>query len=178
MVENAYHRSVAGSSAAHRVVVGDSAGGTLALLLTRHLRERDMEQPSGVVLLSPWIDLATDDPMSRVIDPVDPELGVTGLRQAGRWFAGTRDLDDPEVSPAFGALDGSAPVVVFVGDRDILLPDARRIKRLGDAAGVEVDLYEYSGMFHNWIMQPIPEGRRAIDQLLTFIDIHQRRTIS
>ncbi|UQE76603.1 alpha/beta hydrolase [Gordonia sp. PP30] len=175
MVEQAYQRTMAGTDPRDRLVIGDSAGGTLALLLTRHLREQNLGQPAGIALLSPWIDLATDDSLSREIDPVDPELGVDGLRQAGRWFAGQRALDDPVVSPAFGDLGGSPPVTVFIGDRDILLPDARRIKSLGDAAGVEVDLHEYPGMFHNWIMQPIPEGRRAVGQLLDFIATTERK---
>ncbi|WP_341267103.1 alpha/beta hydrolase [Gordonia malaquae] len=178
MIEEAYNRAMLGSEPDDRLIFGDSAGGTLALLPTRHLRELRVPQPSGIALFSPWIDLATDDPLSLEIDPVDPELGVTGLRQAGQWFAGSRALDDPEVSPAFGDLEGSAPITVFIGDRDILLPDARRIKQLGDAAGVEVDLHEYPGMFHNWIMQPIPEGRHAVEQLLDFITRTERRTVS
>lgn len=178
MVEKAYSRAMEATSPTDRLVIGDSAGGTLALLLTRHLREQNMEQPAAIVMFSPWIDLATDDPLSAEIDPVDPELGVTGLRQAGRWFAGSRALDDPEVSPAFGDLEGSAPVIVFIGDRDILLPDARRIERLGEAAGVEVSLHEYEGMFHNWIMQPIPEGRRAFEELLDFISTTEGKAMS
>ncbi|MCF8589224.1 alpha/beta hydrolase [Gordonia liuliyuniae] len=174
MVEEAYRTLMAPTAPKNRLVIGDSAGGTLALGLTRHLREQDLEQPAGVALFSPWIDLATDDAMSVEIDPSDPELGVTGLRQAGRWFAGARALDDPEVSPAFADLDGSAPVVVFIGHRDILLPDARRIKQLGDDAGVRIELNEYPGMFHNWIMQPIPEGQSARAELLDFIGSLER----
>ncbi|WP_280268137.1 alpha/beta hydrolase [Nocardia wallacei] len=169
MIERAY-AEVTGDVAPHdRIVFGDSAGGTLALTLARHLRERGEPQPAALALFSPWIDLATDDPLSLALDDRDPELGVTGLQQAGRWYAAERALDDPEVSPAFADLTGLAPAIVFIGHRDILLPDARRIKELGDIAGVPVELHEYPAMPHNWIMKNIPEARRAIDELLEFL---------
>ncbi len=132
--------------------------------------------PRALALFSPWIDLATDDPLSRAIDDRDPELGVTGLQQAGRWYAGDRAIDDPEISPAFADLTGLSPIVVFTGDRDILLPDARRIEELGEKAGVPVELHEYRGMFHNWIMKNIPEARRATDELVRFLDTVEKGT--
>ncbi|WP_024799356.1 alpha/beta hydrolase [Nocardia sp. BMG51109] len=169
MVERAYARVTDTVAPRNRIVFGDSAGGTLALTLVRHLRERGQPQPAALALFSPWIDLATDDPLSLTLDYRDPELGVSGLKQAGRWYAGRRALDDPEISPAFADLARLAPIVVFIGHRDILLPDARRIRELGDLAGVPVELHEYPGMFHNWIMKNIPEARRATDELLRFL---------
>lgn len=169
MVERAYAQATGGTAPRHRIVFGDSAGGTLALTLTRHLRERDEPQPAALGLFSPWIDLATDDPLSLSLDGRDPELGVAGLKQAGRWYAGTRALDDPEISPAFADLTDLPPAIVFIGHRDILLPDARRIEELGAAAGVRVELREYPGMVHNWIMKNIPEARRATEELLDFL---------
>lgn len=169
MVESAYTRVMTTTPPNRRLVFGDSAGGTLALTLTRHLRERGQDQPAAIALFSPWIDLATDDPDSLRIDPVDPELGVIGLRQAGHWYAAGRALYDPDISPAFADIAGSPPISVFIGHRDILLPDARRIAELGQRAGVRVDLHEYRGMFHNWIMKNIPEASDAIEQLLAFV---------
>ncbi|NUS94825.1 MAG: alpha/beta hydrolase fold domain-containing protein, partial [Nocardia sp.] len=163
MIEKAYSEVTAGTAPNNRIVFGDSAGGTLALTLARHLRERGEPQPGALALFSPWIDLATDDSLSLSLDGRDPELGVTGPKQAGRWYAGSRTLYDPEISPAFADLTGIAPTIVFIGHRDILLPDARRVAELDDAAGVRVELREYPGMFHNWIMKSMPEARRAID---------------
>lgn len=170
VVERAYEQCLGDTAPGNRIVFGDSAGGTLALTLARHLRERGEPQPAALALFSPWIDLATDDELSLVLDDRDPELGVSALKQAGRWYAGARALDDPEISPAFADLTGLPPIAVFIGHRDILLPDARRVRELGDAAGVPVELHEYPGMVHNWIMKTIPEAGRAIDQLEEFLN--------
>ncbi|NKY88131.1 alpha/beta hydrolase [Nocardia veterana] len=170
MVERAYTRATDAVAPPDRIVFGDSAGGTLALTLARQLRGEGRPQPAALALFSPWIDLATDDPLSPALDDRDPELGVAGLRQAGRWYAGERALDDPRISPAFADLHGSPPIIVFIGHRDLLLPDARRIAELGAAAEVPVELHEYPGMPHNWIMKNIPEARRATDELVEFLD--------
>lgn len=177
MIENTYAQVNHGVAPGNRIVFGDSAGGTLALTLARHLRERGQPQPAALALFSPWIDLATDDPLSLTLDDRDPELGVTGLKQAGRWYAAGRALDDPEISPAFADLTGLAPAVVFIGHRDILLPDARRVRELGAAAGVPVELHEYPGMPHNWIMKKIPEARRATDELVAFLHTAAAHTL-
>lgn len=175
-VERVYADLTADVAPGDRIVFGDSAGGTLALSLARHLRERGQPQPGALALFSPWIDLATDDRLSLAIDDTDPELGVTGLKQAGAWYAAGRALDDPEISPAFADLRGLAPCVVFIGHRDILLPDARRIQELGAAAGVPVELHEYPAMVHNWIMKNIPEARQATDELVRFLCTATTRT--
>lgn len=51
------HLMLQGFGAADVVVVGDSAGGNLALSLTLSLREQGRLLPGGLVLLSPWTDL-------------------------------------------------------------------------------------------------------------------------
>ncbi|MGZ8177842.1 alpha/beta hydrolase fold domain-containing protein [Williamsia sp. SKLECPSW1] len=156
-----------------RVLFGDSAGGSMALTIAQDLRDHDRPQPACIALFSPWLNLATDDPESILIDPTDPELGIEGLRQAGRWYAADKPLDDPYLSPAHADLDGLAPIAVFVGTRDILMPDATMLRRDAAVAGVPLDLHIHGGMFHNWIMKRIPEARTATRQLLDFLDGHR-----
>jgi acetyl esterase/lipase len=64
---------------------------------------------------------------------------------------------------------GFPPTAVFTGTRDILNPDARRMRDTAIGSGVRVDFHEYDGMFHDWIMQPAPEGARARRQLAQFL---------
>ncbi|WP_159149240.1 alpha/beta hydrolase fold domain-containing protein [Dietzia lutea] len=162
----------------HRFVFGDSAGGALAVYLTETLRERGDGMPTALGLLSPWLDMAMSDPRSEQIDPKDPELDIDGLRQAGRWYAGNDDLSAPEISPVHADYTGFPPMAVFTGTRDILNPDARRVRDAGARCHVHVDFHEYPGMFHNWTMQPIPEGRRARRQLHEFVRQMEDTTVS
>ncbi|GFG69033.1 alpha/beta hydrolase [Mycolicibacter senuensis] len=152
-----------------RYVSGDSAGGALTLDLVGALRDQRERLPTGLGLISPWLDMALADPRSAQISPHDPELGIAGLRQAGRWYADGEDVDDPGISPVHADFTGFPPMAVFTGTRDILNPDARRVRDAATARGVPVDFHEYDAMFHNWLMQPIPEGSRARAQLGRFV---------
>lgn len=164
-----YDRFLADFDGPH-FVFGDSAGGALTLDLVDTLRTDRQRLPTGLGLFSPWLDLGVSDPRSEKIDPADPELGVAGLRQAGHWYAGPEPLDDPGISPIYQDLAGFPPIAVFTGTSDILNPDAHRVAEAGTRRGVRVDLHEYDGMFHNWVMQKIPEGARARTEVARFLD--------
>ncbi|QRP49691.1 alpha/beta hydrolase fold domain-containing protein [Amycolatopsis sp. FDAARGOS 1241] len=173
MVHAAYEQLAAGAD--HRVVSGDSAGGALALAIAQRLRDEGRPQPDGLVLISPWLDVTLEDPISVVLDEHDPILGITGLREAGRIYSEGTDPHDPRISPLHADLTGLGPVSLFIGTRDLLLPDARRFRDRAHDAGVALDYREYPGMFHNWVMQNLPEGREALNHVERFLRrVHQR----
>lgn len=169
VARHAYRRFLSSHRPEDRVVLGDSCGGALSLALAQLLRDRDEPVPARVGLFSPWLDLAVTDPLSARIAPRDPALGIEGLRQAGRWYAAGTALDDPEISPVHADLRGLGRIAAFVGTRDLLLADARRLRRDAERVGQEIELHEYPDMFHNWIMQPVPEARVARRDLLAFL---------
>ncbi|MFT4124404.1 MAG: alpha/beta hydrolase fold domain-containing protein [Microbacteriaceae bacterium] len=139
-------------------VVGDSAGGGLALAAVQRLAAED--RPARLVLVSPWLDVAVDDPRSLVTR--DAMLGVERLRAAGRLWAGELPVDDPLVSPLAGDLDGLPATTVYSGTADLLHPDAIRL-----AERAEVQLVLREGLMHGWpIAAGIPEARRERAALL------------
>lgn len=148
-------------------VVGDSAGGGLALALAQLARDAGLPQPARLVLLAPWLDVALGNPEIPAIERDDPMLAVPGLLEAGRLWAGERPLDDPLVSPLHAELGGLAPIVQHVGTRDLALPDMRRLRDRARAAGHPLEHVEHPGMFHVFMAAPIPEARRALDALAT-----------
>lgn len=169
MARHGYERFLAPQPADRRVVLGDSCGGALALALAQLLRDRGEPVPARIGLFSPWLDLAVADPLSARIAPHDPVLGVEGLRQAGRWYAAGTALDDPEISPVHADLRGLGRIATFVGTRDLLLADSRRLRRDAERVGQEIEEHEYPGMFHNGVMQPVAEGAAARRHLLDFL---------
>ena len=143
------------------VVVGDSAGGGLALAAALHLRDRFGLRPSHLVLISPWVDCTLSDPRQAEIEPRDRMLGRAGARRAARMYAGALDLDHPLVSPLYGGLRGLGPMTVFSGTADILNTDARRLVERAKEAGVEVGYHEVADLPHAYPLMPFPEGRQA-----------------
>ncbi len=165
----AAHRTYLAGHPGPAYVFGDSAGGALAVHLTATLRARGARLPDALGLLSPWLDLALRDPRSERIDPDDPELGIAGLRQAGRWYAAGDPLDAPKISPVHEDPAGFPRTLICTGTRDLLNPDAHRFRDAARDAGVPVELHEQTGMFHNWTMQRIPEGARARERIARFL---------
>ena len=88
-------------------------------------------------------------------------LAESGLRAAGRWWAGKRSADDPLVSPLGSRLDGLPPIDVYIGDRDILRPAVDRLVERVRSQDVDLHVHEVPAMFHVWMTRRIPEGRRT-----------------
>jgi len=139
-------------------VIGDSAGGTLTLLLGQaHVGEGTI---AGLTLIAPWLDLSMTNPAVDLVEPHDPWLTRAGMRPiAAHWVAG-RDLTDPTVSPLYGDLTGLPPTLVLVGSRDICRPDCDRLRELAPAAA-DLTLHVEDGSPHDYPLLPTPEGRRA-----------------
>jgi len=147
------------------VIMGDSAGGALSLVVTRRLVDGDGPVPTRVVTLCPWLDATLDEEQVSDLEATDPMLAESGLRAAGRWWSGPRPATDPEVSPVRMRLDGLPPVDLFIGERDILRPAVDDFARRCDQAGADLTVHEVPAMFHVWMTTPVPEGRRSRGQL-------------
>lgn len=145
------------------VVVGDSAGGGLALALVQTLRDRGAVLPSHLVLHSPWVDLTSSTPDTRVLDAVDPWLFLGKLTAYAGWWAGDpADLARPEVSPVFGDLTGLPPTLVTCGTRDLLAPGCRLLADRAAGAGWPLTYLEAPDLIHVFAILPgLPEARRA-----------------
>lgn len=152
------------------VLMGDSAGGALALVLGRRTAD-DPVPPARVVALSPWLDatLTVREEEVRRLEASDPMLAESGLRAAGRAYAAGRDPADPEVSPVHLALDGLPPVDLFVGDRDILRPAVDVLAERAQHARVDLHVHEVTAMFHVWMTRAIPEAARTRRQLVGLV---------
>jgi acetyl esterase/lipase len=148
------------------VLAGDSAGGGMAVAASCLLRDRGAAQPSRLVLISPFLDVTMTDERQLALAPKDKMLRRPGLREAGRLYAGSLDLDDPLVSPIYGDLRGLPPVSVFTGTHDLLDPDSRRLAELAREAGVPLELHEVRGAPHAFPVLPTRQGAAARAQLV------------
>lgn len=150
-------------------VMGDSAGGGMSLALAQMLKSDGGPMPGRLVLWSPWVDATASDPAQRAVEPKDRMLAIAGLEACGEMYRGDLPLDDYRVSPLFGPLDGLPPMAVFSGTSDILIVDGRRLAAKLDAIGAAHEYHEYPGMFHVWMLLPVPEGKQALAQTAAFI---------
>jgi monoterpene epsilon-lactone hydrolase len=157
------------------VVAGDSAGGNLTLALLVALRDRGSPLPGAAVGISAGTDLTGSGQSHQSRARLDPVLGSHRADTLVRWYAGENDLHHPLISPLFADLHGLPPMLLHVGDHEILLDDSTRLAEKARADGVEATLVVWPDMFHAFpIFSPIlPEARQATRQIADFIRMHQ-----
>ena len=151
------------------ILMGDSAGGGLAMALSLHLRDLGRPQPSTTILLYPWLDVTMSHPEARGGVSNDLLLGIDGLIACGEHYAGELGVKHPHVSPWFGSLEDLAPVHIFTGTWDVLHPEGRDFSEKLKAAGNEAHLYTYPEMQHAWILFNMPESQRALEQICSAV---------
>ena len=165
-----------GVAASHIVIAGESAGGNLTLATALALRQSGDELPAALIAMSPATDMAMTGETYQTKALVDPILG-SGLPQDA--FAlytnhGATDPRNPLVSPLYGDVHGLPPTLLQVGTQEVLLSDSTRMADRLKAAGVEVKLEVWPGMFHAFPGAPtfLPEARLATRHIAKFIRRH------
>lgn len=146
-------------------LMGDSAGGGLAIAFCQYLKTLDLPQPDHLIALSPWVDICMQDHDYEPYRPLDPMLDVTGLQTIGKAWAGGLDPRDPKVSPAFGDNHGLPKTLLFTGTREILYPDICDFYEKMKKDGCQVDLVIGEGMNHVYPLYGLPESKEAIARI-------------
>lgn len=151
---------------ARTILVGDSAGGGLALALAQAVRGDPWV--SGLVMIAPWVDLAIDAVHGEVFN--DPWLDSDALRAAGRLWSGGDDIRRSELSPLNGGMDGLPATFVVQGTRDVLYPGTVAMVAKLEQADVPTVSITAEGLVHVYPLLPCPEGKQAKRQIHDFIE--------
>ena len=160
------------------VAIGESAGAGLALAVSMRLRDGGTGSLKALVLMSPWADLTSQgdsyaaryhmDPMFGRILPLPGNERRTAV---GKVYAGGHDLKDPYVSPVFGDYAGLPPMLIHVGEYEMLFDDAVTVYKKAVAAGVSAVLKVWPGMFHAFQLADaiLPEARTSWREIGVFM---------
>ena len=156
-------------------LVGESAGGNLAIALTLRLREEGEELPGSLALLSPWVDLAQTGESYRTLKDVDATLDAEELLQSAIAFAGGEEnLKKPGISPIYADFHGFPPTLIHCGTSEILLSDSEQLEKAMLRDGVDAHLVRWEGMCHVFQAFGFEESRAANHQLGVFLQDHLR----
>jgi monoterpene epsilon-lactone hydrolase len=74
----------------------------------------------------------------------------------------------------YGDLQGLPPILIEVGDHEILLDDSHRFAEKARSAGVDITLRLWEGMVHCFpLFAPMfPEATQAWDEIIAYIKKH------
>ncbi|MEH2124070.1 alpha/beta hydrolase [Nostoc sp.] len=148
----AAYRGLVEQGAQKIAIVGDSAGGGLALVLLSVAQSDALARggvaPSAAVVMSPWTDLALTGLSLQDRADDDPLLTREVLSMAGASYLQGHDPHDPLVSPLYSSFTGLPPIQIHVGTSEVLLDDTRRYAKRAHAEGVDVTVHVWEGMTH------------------------------
>jgi epsilon-lactone hydrolase len=152
-------------------VMGDSAGGGLCAALLLSLRDSGRPLPAAGVLISPWTDLTLSGESYRTRADSDPIDRVPLLRRMAATYVANGDPTNPLASPLFGNLRGLPPMLIQVGDHEVLLDDSVRFAGKARASGVSIELEVWPQMWHVWhtAAPALPEANEAITQIGAYV---------
>jgi monoterpene epsilon-lactone hydrolase len=153
------------------VLIGDSAGGNLALVTLHRALGDGMPLPACAVLLSPAVDCTFNS--RSLVDNAnrDPVLHFSDLQMLRRHYVPSPLLyTHPEVSPLFADFCGFPPLLLQTGSTEMLRDEAIRTAHKAHAAGVDVELELWPETPHVFQMAPfLPEAAQAINHIATFV---------
>lgn len=163
-----------GLSASRLMVAGDSAGGGLTLATLLSLKDQGVALPATAVGISAWVDAEGTGESMKTRADADPMISPDSLAEIAAAFLGDADPRDPLASPLHGDLSGLPPLLLQVGDAEVLLDDSVRFAAKAEAAGVDVTLEIWPEMVHVWHASAgyVPESDRAIARIAEYARPH------
>jgi monoterpene epsilon-lactone hydrolase len=152
-------------------VIGDSAGGGLALALLLKLRDSGLPLPAAAVVLSPWTDLALTGASITLNAKFDAMVHAEDVPKFAADYLAGADPRHPYASPLYGDPTGLPPTLIQVGSEEVLRDDAVRMAERMQRAHCQAELQLWPGMPHVWhLFAPIlPEAREAIVEISKFL---------
>ena len=152
MIEPLYKEIVENVGSTNVILMGDSAGGGLALGLYEKMAEETVELPVKTILISPWLDVRLENKKIQEIEKRDTILNKEALKLAGIAYAGNDGINSYLVNPIVGDVSTLQNIKIFIGTDDILNPDCHLLKEKANTVNGEVEIKEYENAKHIWII--------------------------
>ncbi len=170
----AVYRELLAAAPGRRLIVGgSSAGGNLAAAVTLLIRDRGLELPAAVILLTPEVDLTESGDTFRTNALLDVNLKA-GVPECNALYAAGHDLTNPYLSPLFADFAaGFPPTLIQSGTRDLFLSNSVLMHRKLRRAGIDAELHVWEAMPHaGFGFTPVPENDEIAAEVRRFIARH------
>lgn len=153
-------------------LVGSAAGGGIMLEVLLRLRDQGFPLPAVAIGLSPWLNLTTEGFIAKKSILTDIVLSATLLEYATNHYACSEEASLALASPLHANLHGLPPLLLQVGQHEILRQDAHQFVERAKAFQVRAHCIVWESMFHGWhtFAGILPEGRLAFEQIAAYLE--------
>jgi len=131
-------------------LMGDSAGGNLAMSTALNLKKLNLPSPLYQVLISPWLNMETDYASYSENEKKDPILTREFMKYAASHYTAKENFSNPLVSPVLGLFEGFNPTLTMTGVKEILRDDSLHLHKALEKAGCISTLKIFDEVTHVW----------------------------
>jgi len=159
------------SGARKLILAGDSAGGGLATSIAALCATAGVVL-SGLILLSPWLDLTVTDRCYEANAATDALFSREAALEAANLYLQGIAASEPLASPLFARVTDFPPTFISVGKGEVLAGDAQRLHSMLQAVGVDSHVLMLADMEHVAITRSfeLPGATQTFEAIATFID--------
>ncbi|MEJ5053508.1 alpha/beta hydrolase fold domain-containing protein [Sphingobacterium sp. MYb382] len=152
------------------IIMGDSAGGGLALTTLQQTTLSTIKPVAGVVF-SPWTDLTFSGDSWKDSTIKDLLISRAALETSAKHYINNANPKNPQVSPLFGKMESLPPLLIQVGTNEYLLDDAVNFAYAAAEHRVKVNLEIWEAMYHVFQndYEKLATSQRALERATDFI---------
>ncbi|MEE9680778.1 alpha/beta hydrolase [Pseudomonas moraviensis] len=153
-------------------LAGESAGGAMVVSVMVAAKSKGLPLPAVGSSISPWANLEHTGASMSNREGLDPLNSKPVLDILARAFLGDTLANHPLASPVFADVTGLPPILVQIGENELMLSDAMRLANHLADNRVRVNLEVWPGMFHAWHFYAgvLAEGQQALENSVRFIE--------
>jgi len=151
---------------------GESAGGAMVVSVMVAAKSKGLPLPAVGSSISPWANLEHTGASMSNREGLDPLNSKPVLDILARAFLGDTLANHPLASPVFADVTGLPPILVQIGENELMLSDAMRLANHLADNRVRVNLEVWPGMFHSchFYAGMLAEGQQALESSVRFIE--------
>jgi len=162
-----------GYKAENIIVGGDSAGGSLAILLLQNIKTTGLPMPKAGYFLSPFADLSMADRSMQSNAKSDPFIHPKTLRKLSQIHSRHVNGDEkhPSISPVFGSFKDFPPLMFQVGSTEVLLDSTSTTVDKAREQGISVEHNVWHEAPHVFSIYAgiFPEATKGLKEISTFV---------
>lgn len=150
------------------IIGGDSAGGMLTLAAAIRIKHARQPLPAGLVLISPLADGQYTGETIQTHKDIDPVLSQEWIFDCAARYQFPQH--DSSHNPLRNPLNGLPPILVQVGDEEVLLSDSLRLHEHAGKCGVAIRTEVYEERWHVFHQQApvLRSAQTALQRIADF----------
>ena len=153
-------------------LVGESAGGSLALATSIRARDEGLPLPRRQVLVYPVAGVDMETPSYRLYADAKPLNKAMMQWFVGHYLNGEQDKSDPRIDANGKAeLAGLEPTTLLMAEIDPLRSDGERLAQKLKDAGVDVNSHVFYGATHEFFGMAAVVGEAKLAEGIAVMDL-------